>query len=434
MGQSQPGLPPNARHVTRRAVGRGAGLLLVLGVLLLGCGGVELASPAPLSRRTPTPTLAAPSPAPSATPIPADPCPPSRAVAAPTRPTAFEDYVAALRAYLDAGAPPATLSGVLADWGAQPQEGRALARGDVTGDGTLETVLAFKNPASSTVPPEGVLAVFTCRAGRVEVLYTYRPGEWFGLNLIGAEDLSGDGLAEITFAEVTCGAHLCFHAIHSWTWDGVNFQDRVTADLSFPAPAFHLKGDRVLVSSGGIGSAGAGPQRPVTTTLGWDGEAVTVTARTQGHARFRYHMFTDGEAALRAGDHARALDAYLQVLDNPSLQAWGGVLSADEERRWLTALARWRLMTVETLLNNPANAEAHYRRLQTDVAPDAPGYPVVPVAERYWQAYHEQDDMAYACAAAVRRPEVPAILDFLNGFGYANPTYTPGELCPFFAP
>ena len=79
-------------------------------------------------------------------------------------------------------------------------------------------------------------------------------------------------------------------------------------------------------------------------------------------------------------------------------------------------------------------AQDYYRSLMDDFAPGEAGYAVVPIATRFWDVFTEYDDIARACAEAIKRPEAQDVLDFLNGFGYANPTYELGDLCPFFNP
>ena len=114
-----------------------------------------------------------------------------------------------------------------------------------------------------------------------------------------------------------------------------------------------------------------------------------------------------------------------------TLKAWAVHLSRDEEEHWFAALADWRLLLLELQLQNVPNAQTYYARLMDDFPPGTAGYAVAAMAQRFWDSYTIHGDMALACAEAIRAPETQDVLDFLNSFGYANPTYTWDDLCPF---
>ncbi len=378
-----------------------------------------------------TPPVAA-TPLPTATP---NPCPAVTAIPAPERPTDFGDsFILTLREYLAAGGNPTALGEVLQVWEALPPDGGIPLQQDFTGDGSLEVAVAFINPLAESFPPEGMLAIFTCRNGAYETLYSYTPGEWANVALVGGEDLNGDDNPELVFADVTCGAHTCWHTLHVWSWDGAAFREQTAGDPSLPYPTFTLTKDAILASSVGVGSVGAGPQRVYTETWSWNGSVITRTATQLGPAQYRYHAFRDGDEAQRAERYADAFDAYLRVINDESLEPWAGYYSAPEERLWFTALARWRLVLLGINLGNFPDAENAYQRLQADFTAEAPGYPVAQLASRFWEAYQRLGLRPEACAQTLTAPEVAAILEFLNSFGYANPTYTAEELCPSTIP
>ncbi len=409
---------------------------VILLALLLGCG--RPPTPAPMlpgaARRTATPP---PAPAATATPPPAtpDPCPPRQVVARPTPPPTFDAYVATLRDYLAAGGDPIALPGILAEWDARPPESEpALVQADLTGDQSAETIIAMVDPQAQVIPPPGVLALYTCRAGEVETLYTYYPGPNYGLSLIGAGDLTGDGVTEVIFAEVSCGAHTCWHVLHVWSWAGQDFQERVAGDLAYPAPTFSLVEGQLLARSEGIGSVGAGPQRPMTETLAWNGQAITVTGRTLGPARYRYHVYIEGDEDFFAKSYDHAALAYRRVIEDETLQPWGGFYGEQEERHWLEAAAHWRLLLIETLDENYAEAEALLDHLQETYPAGTPGHEFAALARMFWDAFLETGNVAYGCQDVTNAPEAQAVLQFFNSFGYANPVYNTTDLCPFLSP
>ena len=409
--------------------------------VLLGCTLITLRPASP----TATPTLPAPSatPPPTQTPVPTsipsptpEPCPVQQPVTFPDRPASFPGaYVAALRSYLAQGGDPAHLQSGLERWYVLPPEPESgPLRGDLTGDGVTETVAAFINAQAETFPPPGALAVFACRAGAVETLTSYAPGPANFLWLLASADLTQDGIGDLTFADVTCGAHTCWYTVHVWAWSGDQFQERVDGVFSLPYARFEVVAGRIQGHSAGVGSVGAGPQRPYTETWRWNGEVITFATEEVGPPRFRYHALLDGDQALYAEDYDAAFDAYLRVIRDDALAPWAGRYTAAQERQWLTALAQWRLLTLGMQLGNFPDAERRYARLQADDPPDTPGQPVALLADRFWARYQETGNVAYGCIEAINAPEVDAVLSFLNSFGYANPTYTAEDLCPFLTP
>lgn len=400
---------------------------------LVGCGPAAPTELPFAPRRTPTPVSATTRLPTTTTPIPTaitSLCPNVQDVAYPTRPAQLTDYAAAIQAYLALGGAPPHLVTLLTRWGATPVFGNPVAQAAITHAGGLDVVLSFVNPASERYPPEAALALFTCQDGTMITRYVYQPGEWFGLNLIGAQDVTQDGQADLIFSEVACGAHTCWDVLHVWSWNGTDFEERVGGEFMTPDAAFYLQHGEISVSSHGSASVGAGPQRPLTTTLAWNGSAITVTATAIGPATFRYHAFRDGDAALFAEDDARATTLYQQVLDDDDLLHWEVYFSTDEERRWFDALAHWRLCVLNLRASYPDIAQIHYEHLRNDYPAGDAGSPVTALAQQFWASYQSSSSIAYGCQAALTVPEAQTVLDFLNGFGYANPVYELSDLCP----
>ncbi|MBN1873124.1 MAG: hypothetical protein JXA33_02765 [Anaerolineae bacterium] len=379
---------------------------------------------------TSAPTATVP-PRVSPSPLPLPLCPSQRPMETPARPAAFEEYASVLRQYLSAGGAPETLPSILLTWEVLPDEGLGWTQADLTGDDVAESVVAFVNPESDFYPPETQLVVYTCRPGTMDTMYVYQPGAGFGLNLIGAEDLTGDGPAEITFAEIACGAHTCWHTLHVWSWMNTDFTEHAVTNFSVPYPTFYLQAGQLLAVSGGIASVGAGPQRSVTTTLTWNGTIITPTATQVAPAVYRYHVFQDGETAFFAGDYGHAQLSYLKVLEDTGLEPWAEVYSTQEEWRWFDALAHWRLILINIQLQDNELAEQHYHQLEQDFPAGVPGNTVTSLADYFWETYSATYTLAEGCQSILNVPEIQEILDFLNSFGYANPTYIPEDLCPF---
>jgi hypothetical protein len=368
---------------------------------------------------TSTPLLATPTSLPTPT---ANPCPDPRDLEPPQRHQDLDAYMSALREYLGAGGDPVRV---------QLQEQEELQQGDLTGNGVPESVFILIDAEAQQIPPKAHFAIYTCGSGDITVLYHYDPGDWGGLELIGVTDLTEDGIADLIFSEVSCGAHTCWHTPQVWSWQGRDFENRMGEDYAFPYPWYTLENGTLVVVSHGMGSVGAGPQRTVTTTLAWAGAVITVTERTEAPPTYRYHAFVDGDRALTRGDFEAAEAAYRRVIEDASLELWGGFSSPEDEYDWLVALGRWRLITLHVHLGDPAEAEAHYGILQGENAPGTTAFSVVGLAERFWRAYQRNENLGNACEYVVGGTEAPLAADFLATFGYANPIYEARHLCPF---
>ncbi len=365
-------------------------------------------------------------PPPIATQSPAT-CPPERAVEFPARPDALAEFPPTLARYLDAGTAPDTLPALLAAWDALPLTGAAALSADVTGDTMPETLVSLTDSLSG----EALLALYTCQQGEVRALYTYRPGPRYRLHLIAAADLTADGRAEVLFAEVSCDDTACWHTLHAWAWNGTDFAERMAGAGPYPDPVYALDVGRVLVGQTVSETWRTGPQRPHTITLAWDGAAIAPVDTLIGPTRYRAHALFDGDAALILGDTETAHAAYQRVLDDEELLAWDPLFSSEEEQRWLTALAHWRLLLLDAFQGDADAARARYARLQSAFDTVGAGYPVAQLAQDFWRSYQTQQALAYGCAAVARSEHARDVVDFLNSYGHANPTYTAEMLCPF---
>ncbi|MEA3308697.1 MAG: hypothetical protein U9Q70_04190 [Chloroflexota bacterium] len=411
----------------------GSWLLLSAGwaLLALGCELLAIAPSSAPATYNPAPEIATATALPTSTP---NPCPAKAEVPLPSRPDEFPDgYLAALRAYLAAGGDPAELAELLESWEALPPMGKGALTTDLTGGGGWELTVSLIDPLAETFPPPGMMAIYTCQTGEIELLDVYPAEEYAYFYLVGSADLTANGLDELVFVEVYCGAHTCWHTAHVWAWDGVAFKEQLPADLfSLPYADFWLEKGQIVGESGGIGSVGAGPQRPYREIWAWNGSVITQTAEVWGTSEWRYHALRDGDTALLAEDYDVATEAYLRVLNDTELQEYGLWYGEADEQLWLEALAQWRLLTVALQLGDIPDAEVRYDILSRLSFPaDQPGHPVALLAQRFWEGYLETGNLPSSCLAAVEEPAAEEVLEFLNSFGYANSLYTVEELCPF---
>jgi hypothetical protein len=308
----------------------------------------------------------------------------------------------------------------------------ALLQADLTGDEGLETVYSFVAGRPDQAFGEGLLVVFSCRAGEVIPLFKYDAGEGNALELIALEDLTEDGVADLAFSQYTCGAHTCWHTPNVWSWAGGEFADRMGSTLQVPYPTYGLEDGSLVIASAGQGSVGAGPQRLMTITLAWNGNAITVTAESVAPPTYRYHAFLDGDRALTSGDLMSAEAAYRSAIEDDALESWGGFGKLEDERPWLEALSWWRLMILNASAGQDDGIETAYAMV-AGLDPSMPAYPVRTLAERFQRSYRRDQSLLPACDYAIDTDEAELVLGFLNGFGYANPFYEVQDLCPSYA-
>lgn len=366
----------------------------------------------PISTITPTSEL-------PKIPLSLDPCPSRQSLPSPQK-EYFDDYPEEIEKYLAQGGDPEYI---------QLDEGDVCISVDLTGDQYTESVCLFIDKTSTFIVPKSIIAVYQCIDGSVHLIKTYQPDEWGRLEIVGASDITLDGVEDFIFAEVQCGAHTCWHSLHVWSWTGTALTQCLGGELSFPFPEYYLDNDTLIIESAGIGSVGAGPQRLMTTTVAWDGSAVTATLTKKEPAVFRYHVFIDGDAVLQVGDFLGARDYFIQVIEDNSLQSWGVTYTVDEEKSWLLALAYWRLLNISAINNDLVNVRHYLNLLNENIAVNTAGYPVVEISSRYWQTIQSDALLEKACSEVYTTSSGQKILDFLNSFGYANPHYQIDALC-----
>ena len=412
-------------------------LFLVL-VSLVGCGGPAPSTATAIPSATATASMAAQTAPPTATaaPSPTPPCPlpnPDLPLPHPDAPLTFpQGYIEVIGDYLSDGG--TAIEALLLENEWIPPRGQATLLADLTGDGLEERAVVFIDPHSTTFPPLSALALYRCRAGAMESFATWEePG--FTVGLVGAADFDGEGGDELVFFDETCGASTCWDTPHIWRWAEGNFVDLMPPYIEYPSAEMTLEGQRLVIVSYGYGSVGAGPQRTLTETWQWVGDAMTVTERSQSPPRYLIDLFTDGDAALQAKDYDAAFAAFHRLIyENDDLATASWSYDAGEERAWFVALAHWRLLTLDMLLGNYPAANREYTWL-TAIPPDDPTYPVGQVARRFWEAYRASGNVAYACQEVNGdKMLVGPLVTFLNDFGYAVPSYTAQQICPFLDP
>lgn len=392
----------------------------------------SMASPTSL----PTPTTGAPSPTlPIACPVPAgSPSPPL--LQSPTT------YVQDILTFLDGGGSPHGLQADVESAGLSPQKGMPLAEQDFNGDGLNDIAVSLLIPNDAAVMPPGVLYVFLCVGQAYTLAFTGPSVPELGApEILEARDLNANGAVDLLVARETCGAHTCFSRLEVLVWEQdtlVNVFQGTSDDLPYPSirvvgPGPDGRFD-IAVTGTAIGSAGAGPYRGVTRTWAWNpaGDALLPGPDLPLPSTFRIHVLNDADQADREGRFAAALELYGRVIHDDTLQDW---IDPQAERANLGAYAMFREVVTYLQLSDQAKAQSSYLALTSAFPPSSVGGAYALLGEAFWTAYQSSGDVGLACvqAQAFAQANEATILQPLY-FGYANPVYTSGDICPTAGP
>jgi hypothetical protein len=425
-------------------------------VTIMATSAAEVGFVEPSAVEAPSPTPIPPTPAPVDTPTSVPPTvPPSQCPAAGSPPQSaypgdFAAIADALAAYLSAGAAPDAARALLDGWGvlSATANGEPIGRVETAqlmpGDDP-QVVAVYHNPAGQDgVALAGDVAVYACAGGGVQLVYRAMADPAFnGLvpnpRLVSLEDVTGDGLADLSLAAGDCGANTCFDALRILSAAGGAGLANLIPDFApAPYPAFVFvpaaggRGRDVLARIGRLGSAGAGPQRAMTETWSYDGAVFTVTGTLVEPPVYRIHALHDADAAFRRKDYPAARGLYERVVADPSLQAWDGVAPLRDEAQVLGAFARLRLLEVAAAQGDAAAASLAYEALKADAPEGAPGEVYGLLGEAFYAVYAASSDYAQACQAVARLAEKTPNTYILLGaqtFGYANYDYQPRDMC-----
>lgn len=307
----------------------------------------------------------------------------------------------------------------------------------MTGDTDSETVVLLVDPspdAGSAAGPAGDVLVFQCQAGVVTLAFQGREQadedwDWFSFEFHSIADVNQSGLDDLVYLTRTCGAHTCFEQLHIVEWDGRGYVNLAASMEAYPFPAFALGGGKVVIDAGGIGSAGAGTQRSHREAWAWDGESYVLSEAVVGPPAALIHFMHDGDEALARGNYEEAIEQY-RTMRASSLGS--GLVFVDDVQQELAIVGAYngfKLVVAHAAAGDEASAESEYNRLRSEHLPGTDGHPFVVMAGAFWSVLEAEGDAVAACSAAVVIAESDASIAERLYAGYANPEYTPEELC-----
>jgi LysM repeat protein len=339
-----------------------------------------------------------------------------------------------------------TAAQVLTEWGGSVE----ILRSYLTGCGVLandrgtvepaallgseeaEIVLALVRPQADDGGPLGLLAVLG--AGPLGWELLYESGLAADVDLLALGDVNQNGQPDIVWSDTTCSAAACFTTVHVSSYVDGAFRSWINGNTTMASAAVSLEdvmpqgsGQELVLQGGVIGTVAAGPQRAVTQQWASLGGGPYVQVQESHAPSFcLYHHILDADAAMRTGaqdNYAAAIAAYRAAADDPRLVAcWIRPNEVEE----LRAYALYRLATAYSLAGERNAADAAVEELTERY----PGDSLAELARLWWTAYHTTRDEAAACAVATafaqRRPDS---WRRLADYGFANPLFTPEDLC-----
>jgi hypothetical protein len=381
-------------------------------------------------------SLLKPATVPTASPLPASPlilstleeglCVPTQAHE-PPYPASFEEYPQEVLSYLNNGGELNVLN---------TKDSYANV-GDLTGDGKNDVLVAVTSAEAETIPALGTLLIYNCLGGQYVLAFDLTPDSaYYGAPTIHfVQDMNADGKAEAVVSTSTCGASTCFEQEQILAWNGTAYEnvlDGASDDLPYPDVKMRDAGDgkyALEVTGTGFGSVGAGPYRVRTRTWSYDPASSRwmVSGEALEPPRYRIHALHDADAAFRAGDYETAIALYQRVINDQALLDW---VDPPLEQADLGAYARFKLIVLYTQSGQPAELERYFDELKAGPAVGN------------WQDYTDMAD-SYLQGAAISSQGCPAARDYTEthadqiltplgstAFGYANPDYTPEDVCP----
>jgi hypothetical protein len=187
------------------------------------------------------------------------------------------------------------------------------------------------------------------------------------------------------------------------------------------------KSQDLVIKGGTLSMVNAGLQREREDRYRWDGNAYTLFSSAYDPSNYLYYKVVDADMAMNKRDYYGAIKLYKQALTDDSLKTWKEG-KAKEERTGLRAFAAYRLYICYRFKGDTTSAEAVLNDLKQNYA--STGY--VALTELFAKTYKNQAQLASVSeqigAYVYKHPE---LLEPVNGFGYANPGYTPDDFCPY---
>jgi hypothetical protein len=199
------------------------------------------------------------------------------------------------------------------------------------------------------------------------------------------------------------------------------------------------------------------PWRRGTVIYKWNGEQFVLIPPQYVPAQYRFQSIQDGDSATLNGNFNDSLKAYQEAVFNEKLEWWSLQRQNDtiykinnegfsalgtpasgipdpSEYPSLASYAYYRIMLIQLVQNQTAEANQTYQILLNTFGNDIYAKPYIEMATAFLEAYEVNQKMYDGCAAAIQYAvEHPDILIPLGSdyHGSQSKIYKPEDVCPF---
>jgi hypothetical protein len=202
-----------------------------------------------------------------------------------------------------------------------------------------------------------------------------------------------------------------------------------------------------------------GPWRRTSETYKWNGIFFALNQINIDPPIYRFQAVEDGDRLSLIGNYQGALDLYEAAISSDKLTAWSlanyqaqqdavgeglatpTLIPFDQaEFDNLAAYSYYRIMLVDSLLNDNGAAQSAYDTLQARYPIDKQGHIYAGLATVFWQEYQSPQSIADACADAIQYAEeykdsifeyLGNLQNFANTHGSQSHYYVTWDVCPF---
>ncbi|AWV89673.1 hypothetical protein [Bradymonas sediminis] len=301
---------------------------------------------------------------------------------------------------------------------AASQEHPQVDSGDYDGDGRRDLAVVMPNPCAEDCSAQGPAWSAFVLWGDQSWTELYAV-EARTVALLPQTDLTGDGLVDIALSAETCGAHTCFKDVKIYSVAPRPNKGAPSLRLIFDSQrqndiatrGVELRGDKkpaeVTLSSGNIGSVGAGPfQRNLSVTYQWNPKAQKFSQRSKRweKSNLRLHRLHDALNFIAENEPQKAETALQEVIDGRGLKDLPDALKGDAKladlmRRQLPLVARFELAMLAAAQGDTARLDEIRKKLEAD----APTSPATAATREFARAWKKDGDLKSACEAAAAR-------------------------------
>ena len=333
----------------------------------------------------------------------------------------------------------AQLSSFLADCGV---EFRMLVNTDLTSDNVDDAVLVFTNGeegdagsvtgrGSGTGADQQELVILDGGEGHS---LSYKIAATGTIDLLATEDVNADGQTDVVWTDTVCGTSSCFVTVHVRSWDGIEWRDWTKGTITMAGANVMLtpsdkpgRPNEIRLIGGQYAGTDAGPQRArLAVWTSTDGAPYALSSERAMPSLCLYHTIIDANHAL---SHELYLEKaqwlYTDAAENQNWQACG---ERSNELAELRSFALFRLALIAGYESKPELAEERVERLASTYERQI----YAEVGVRWLAAYRQSGDAKTACEAANNFAAAnPEVVNVLADYGYANPTFTAENVCPY---